>query len=143
MSSEPDGSDPRVLQPEGIEVIVSTASSQSKNDRYHKRECYNLNQDATTKVVDVSVAKWKGMEKCRDCYGESGSHTSTVDGATVDRIRRALVNTNVTCTAIASAYSVKYNTIRYHARGTRDYNYRTEPECPPVKHENGTWVWSE
>jgi len=40
-ASKPDGTDPRILQKEGKEVVTAKSSNQSRERRYHKRDGCN------------------------------------------------------------------------------------------------------
>jgi len=69
-ASKPDGTDPRVLQPEGVDVVMASASRQSATQRYHKPGCKEIEEMITNpKTKDRAVAEWKGMKPCSVCHG--------------------------------------------------------------------------
>jgi len=146
MSSKPDGTDPRVLQPEGETVYTTTSVSQSKTTKYHTQDCYSLEQkDGGIREIDMSVAKWKDMKPCDYCQTEGeNQHTPVIEGNEVHRIRRALAN-GYNGREVAAGHGFNISTIRYHAKATRDYNYSVEPTLPTVEFDQSAqeWVWSE
>ncbi len=145
MSSKPDGTDPRILQPEGETVYIASAARQSKGRKYHKEDCDDLDALATEpKEKDIAVVKWKGMHPCSHCFGgPSSERTPDLEGPDVDRIRIALVRTQQSMSKIAPGYGFVRSTIRYHACAKRTYNYQTPPETPPVEYVDGEYQWVE
>ena len=143
MSSKPDGTDPRILQPEGETVLIASTTRQSKGRKYHKENCKSLRKiKGGAKEVDISVVKWKNYQKCCHCYDVGNTeHKPKLTGKEVDQIRRALVE-GYNTREVASGYGYCKSTIRYHAKATRAYNYQQEPQTPPVEYTN-TWVWAD
>jgi len=144
MSSKPDGSDPRILQKEGTTVYIATTITQSKKTTYHEKGCPVLDKLNTEPTeIDVSVAKWKGYEKCNHCQDPTSSTLApAINGPEVDRIRRALVE-GYTSKTVGSGRDMNKTTVRYHAKAHREYNYPTEPKTPVVEYKGNQWVWSE
>jgi len=143
MSSKPDGNDPRVLTKEGETVKISSTSSQTGKSVYHTTDCFNLKQMNNPTEVDIGVAKWKGYEHCKDCIDPDVSKVSTLSGNQVDQIRRALAECDVKPNVVSEGYDVCHTSIRKHAKGVENYNYRTEPELPPVEYNGHSWVWAD
>jgi len=142
MSSQPDGTDARINHKEGETYYPVTTTRQSKHQPYHKADCSRLEtMKGDPKEVDLAVANWKNMKPCAFCIGDRDDRG--LSGPQVDRVRRAFVDSRTKATEIANGYNVHVRTVRYHARGERDYNYNTEPETPPVVYTNQEWVWSE
>jgi len=145
-ASKPDGTDPRILQKEGESVYIASTVRQSKGRKYHSKDCNDLDaiKDGP-KEIDIAVARWKNMEPCANCLGETNAHDPQVTGADVDRIRRVLVAIDITNADVASGYDVAEATIRYHATSARQYDYNTEPTTPTVEFNKSrkTYEWSE
>jgi len=148
MSSKPDGSDPRVLQPEGKTVIIASTMRQSKGRKYHRKGCKSLARvKGTPKEVDIAVARWKNMKKCSHCWDKEPDtdRLPSITAASVDKARKALAWSDTTCAAVAENLNVSTTTVRYHVAERREYDYAGELNTPEVEfdHDNQTWVWSE
>jgi len=148
-ASKPDGTDPRILQPEGEDVIIASSARQSSTRRYHKPGCERIEEmvgDPQTK--DVAIAKWKGMEPCQECHGDRrdrNGRARATEGPEVDRWRRALAWTDCSAAEVAAGTPLDATTIRRHARGAATAEYATPPETEPVAFDksNGyTWRWA-
>ena len=149
-ASPPDGTDPRVLQPEGVDVVMGSASRQSSTQRYHKPGCKEIEEMISSpKTKDIAVAKWKGMEPCATCHGprhDCNGGGLAVEGPDVDRWRRDLVEGDKSLGDIGSAAPKARATIGKHVRGDIDAHYETPPETRPVwfdRHGGYTWRWTE
>jgi len=137
-ASQPDGTDPRILQPEGRDVHFASSVAQSSGRVYHKSDCPRLDEmKHEEKVRDIAVAEWKGMKPCKECHGprlvRGGVRAHAVEGPAVDVWRDELVR-GATCADLASDADVGRDCIRLHARGEAVDQYRHPPEQPPVRH---------
>lgn len=147
-ASKPDGTDPRVLQPEGEEVIIASSARQSSTRRYHKPGCDRIDDMIDNpQPKDVAVAKWKNMQPCEECHGPRRDRNGrgwATEGPEVDRWRRALAWTDCSAADVASGTTVDATTVRRHVRGEATDRYATEPSVPPVafdRHGGYTWRW--
>ena len=63
--------DPRVLQPTGREVWVSSTWS-GNGSAYHTHRCHAVLCAANPRKVDLAVAEWKDYDLCDRCatHGE-------------------------------------------------------------------------
>jgi len=145
MSSKPDGTDPRILQPEGETVYMASTVRQSKARKYHRKGCDSLDEIVgEPKQIDIAVAKWKNMKPCSRCLGaRDGGRTPTVQGKIVDRFRKALVWTDCSAREVSRGHEFSPRTVSSHAKATREYNYETKPTTPTVTFKNQEWVWNE
>jgi len=148
-ASQPDGTDPRVLTPEGREVVTPNTNGANAHQRYHKPGCRRIDtMERPSKRVDVAVAKWKDLKPCQTCHGDERNHNgngTAIEGPTVDRWRRALVWTDGGTREIAAGGAYSPTTVRRHARGIATDNYNTDPTVPPARwsHPDQTWVFDE
>jgi len=148
-ASKPDGTDPRVLQPEGVEVVIASSSRQSSTRRYHKPGCDRIDEMIDSpQRKDRAIAEWKDMEPCTECHGPRRDRNGrgwATEGPEVDRWRRALAWTDCSAAEVAAGTSVDSTTVRRHARGEATDRYATEPTVEPVMFDrsNGyTWRWA-
>jgi len=146
-ASKPDGTDPRILQPEGETVWTASATKQSGTRRYHaSKECKRLQSANATPVErDLSYANWKGLGACEACHGgvENNRLDVTRDGEAIDEWRRRLAETDASAKAVAADVGVHPATIKAHV-APNDYDHDPEPTRDPVAFNAGRgWHYVE
>jgi len=149
-ASKPDGTDPRILQPEGRDVITPNTNGANAHQRYHKPGCRRIEtMDKEPKTVDVAVAKWKDLKPCQTCHTPrmNDHHDGlAIEGPQVDRWRRALVWGGCSCSDVAAALSVHRTSVRRHVSGDMTTQYETPPRTPPItfaRSDGYEWRWDE
>jgi len=149
-ASKPDGTDPRILQPEGEEVMIPPASTASSTRKYHQTDCELLDtMTGNPQPKDIAIARWKGMGPCSVCHGPrmNDNHDGlAIEGPQVDRWRRALVWGECSCSDVAAGSSVHRSSVRRHVCGEATEAYETPPRTPPItfaRSDGYEWRWQE